>query len=407
MRHLVLLRGVPGAGKSTWVRSIGQEDYVISSDAIRLLIKSPQIGPNKRFISQAVNKQTWELLYSLLENRMKDGEFTIVDATHTNPKYLKKYLKLANRYRYQIYCVQFDVSLEQAISQNLMRPDYRQVPEDVIRRMITEMDSPLPKEIIKIHPNDYSDYFCPKIQDMNMYRNIHFIGDIQGCHTAYREYHKKVGVIKDTDFYIFTGDLCDRGIENAQMIQSALYLYKRPNVAFIWGNHEEWLWNWALGEGYLTKQFAENTMPELEAAGIDKGEVLSMLSTFKDMMYIRHYDALIFVSHGGVSNLKYNYHYIPSRQLIRGVGNYVDPIDEIFDSSFTEKDPPEIYQVHGHRNSDELPINRYPRSINLEGQVEFGGCLRVAQHTAAGFKFFNIKNKVFDSTLTKRKREKS
>ena len=40
MRTLVLLRGLPGAGKSTWIKEQGLEPYTLSADQIRLLTLS-------------------------------------------------------------------------------------------------------------------------------------------------------------------------------------------------------------------------------------------------------------------------------------------------------------------------------------------------------------------------------
>ena len=36
------------------------------------------------------NKVTWELLYKYLEMRMQNGDFTIIDATHSDLKLLNK-----------------------------------------------------------------------------------------------------------------------------------------------------------------------------------------------------------------------------------------------------------------------------------------------------------------------------
>lgn len=39
MRTLVLLRGLPGVGKSTWIKAQGLEPYTLSADQIRLLTR--------------------------------------------------------------------------------------------------------------------------------------------------------------------------------------------------------------------------------------------------------------------------------------------------------------------------------------------------------------------------------
>lgn len=53
MRNLFLLMGVPGAGKSTWVKQNGLEMFTISPDNIRTMIETPRISPTgEYYISQ-------------------------------------------------------------------------------------------------------------------------------------------------------------------------------------------------------------------------------------------------------------------------------------------------------------------------------------------------------------------
>ena len=76
MRYLVFLRGVPGSGKSTFVRENNLEPLTISSDKIRLLLKPPVLSvTGKRVLSQQINRRVWGLIYSLIESRMEDGDF--------------------------------------------------------------------------------------------------------------------------------------------------------------------------------------------------------------------------------------------------------------------------------------------------------------------------------------------
>lgn len=43
MRILLLIRGVPGSGKSTFIKEQGLEPYTLSADALRLLYASPML----------------------------------------------------------------------------------------------------------------------------------------------------------------------------------------------------------------------------------------------------------------------------------------------------------------------------------------------------------------------------
>ena len=116
MRILVLLRGTPGCGKSTWIKQNGLEDYALSADDLRLLYRSPIMDKNgKLSIDQSTNRETWKTLFDILEYRMSKGEFTVIDACNSKTSELNRYKALAETYRYRIFCVDFtDIPLEQA-----------------------------------------------------------------------------------------------------------------------------------------------------------------------------------------------------------------------------------------------------------------------------------------------------
>ena len=53
MRLLMLFRGAPGCGKSTFIKDMGWEPYTISPDNIRMMMSSLQMQPDgRRGISQ-------------------------------------------------------------------------------------------------------------------------------------------------------------------------------------------------------------------------------------------------------------------------------------------------------------------------------------------------------------------
>ncbi len=83
MRDLIITAGAPGSGKSTWVENQNLSQYTISADNLRLLYSSPRIAEDGSFeISQHENKIAWENLYEILEKRMKNGDFTVLDSTN-------------------------------------------------------------------------------------------------------------------------------------------------------------------------------------------------------------------------------------------------------------------------------------------------------------------------------------
>ena len=137
MRKLVILRGSMGCGKSTWLKEHDLEKYTLCADTMRLHLTAPRIGINgKDCISQTENKQAWDMLFYFLEERMKYGEFTIIDAVHSKSSEFSRYKALADQYRYRLYCVDFtDVPIEVAKERNAGRPEYKQVPESEIDKV--------------------------------------------------------------------------------------------------------------------------------------------------------------------------------------------------------------------------------------------------------------------------------
>ena len=63
MRILVLLRGTPGCGKSTWLEKKGLLPYTLCADTIRLLYRSPILDKDGKWnIDQSVNKHSLALV---------------------------------------------------------------------------------------------------------------------------------------------------------------------------------------------------------------------------------------------------------------------------------------------------------------------------------------------------------
>ena len=79
--------------------------------------------------------------------------------------------------------------------------------------------------------------------------------------------------------------------------------------------------------------------------------------------------------------------------MLEGVGTYDDT--ELMAEAFRTLMPENVYQIHGHRNAGHLPVRVNERVFNLEGQVEYGGCLRCLQVSGDGIGTFEIPNDVY------------
>lgn len=395
MRVLLLLRGSAGCGKSTWIEQNGLKPYALSADDIRLLCQSPVLQPDGTVgISQSNDKTVWKTLFNLLEIRMQKGEFTVIDATNSKTSEMNRYKQMCETYRYRMYCVDFtDIPIDEVKRRNANREELKRVPDEAIDKMYSRFKTQkIPSGIKVIKPNEL-DSIWMKLFDLSEYKKIHHIGDVHGCYTALKKYINDNGGIKDDEFYIFCGDYVDRGIENADVVKYLISIKDKKNVLMLEGNHERWLWLWANDCIGKSKEFELVTKPQLEEAKIDKKDVRQLYRKFGQCAYYKYGKNIYLVTHAGLSVLPDNLTFVATDQMIHGVGNYND--FEKVAETFAEKMPLNYYQIHGHRNTKQVPIRVNDRVFNLEGRVEFGGDLRCVQLDKDGMHEVEIHNEVF------------
>jgi predicted kinase len=129
--RIVLLVGLPGSGKSTWLKG---KEGVLSTDALReLLLDDPNNQHHNRFV--------FRVLRDLLKQRLEIARgVTYVDATNLTPYERRPYIMLADLWDAEIEAVFFDVPLAECIRRNRARG--RVVPEDVIHKMAGRLVAP-------------------------------------------------------------------------------------------------------------------------------------------------------------------------------------------------------------------------------------------------------------------------
>lgn len=396
MRVLLLMRGSAGCGKSTFIEKHGLKPYALSADDIRLLCQSPVLDINGECVISGNNEKTvWNTLFRILETRMQNGEFTVIDATNSKTSEMNQYKDLAENYRYRIYCIDMtDIPIEETKRRNAERETLKRVPEEVIDKMYSRFETQqIPSGITVLKPEEL-DRIWYRPMDLSQYNKIHVFGDIHGCYTALKEYMDSNGNIKKDEFYIFCGDYIDRGIENAETINYLCELSKLPNVIFLEGNHERWLWMWANNLISRSKEFEFVTKPQLVKAGVSQKRVREFYRRLNQCCYFIYRGKTFIVTHGGISNFPDdNLLKVATEQMIKGVGRYADA--DIVDKSFVDNTPHNMYQIHGHRNIVKSPMQTTERTFNLEGEIEFGGCLRVLQITEDKLYPIEIQNTVF------------
>lgn len=400
MRTLVILRGLPGSGKSYFCRKHNWEEYTLCPDTFRLILSSPNLDIEGNFaISQKVSAAAFSMLYNVLEKRMQNGDFTVIDATSIKRKDLNRYKELATQYKYRVYCIDFTkMPVEKVKERNNMRKGTsRYVPEFVIDRMYKDSQTEtVPSGITVFYTDEYGEISEEEIREkiyfnkinLDEYKAIHVFGDIHGCYSCLRKY---LDEINPEDFYIFSGDYIDRGLENSETLSFIMSLASLPNTLFLEGNHEKWLSKYAYNLPAHSDEFEKNTRPQLIAAGISQREVKSFYRKLGQVAYFDYHGKTFTICHGGINRLPDTR--ISTFDYIHGVGKYEDSIE--IANVFFDNTPDNNYLIHGHRNIYNSPIQVNDRCYNLENQVEMGGFLRVLKITPDNIETFEIQNDVF------------
>ncbi|EGN65363.1 2,3-cyclic nucleotide 3-phosphodiesterase [Fusobacterium animalis 11_3_2] len=396
MRTLLLLRGTQASGKSTWVTENNLEPYTLSADKIRLNIANPVLNEDGSIeISQKYNKLTWELLYKYLEMRMENGDFTIIDATHSDIKLMNKYRDLANIYKYTIYYLEFDTPLEECLKRNRERIGYKYVPEKVIEKTWEAIKNKekLPNIFKKINSIDEIINFYTA--DVNEYKKVIIIGDIHSCAEPLKEVLKD---FSEENLYVFVGDYFDRGIQAVETFKIMLDLLEKPNVVLIEGNHENnSIKKFINDEEKYTKSFEETTLqPLLKEFELDyiKSSLKKIYKRLRQCFAFEFRGKKFLCTHGGLP-LVPKLALISAREMIKGVGRYETEIGEIYSENYKKGLCQDFIQVHGHRG-----INDGEYSYCLEGRVEFGGELKILTIDNDGnIEKYGIKNDVYNRGL--------
>lgn len=423
MKNIVIIRGPQGSGKSSLVHRMGLEGHHLSYDKVREVVAGDTYNLDGLMtIPQEHNDLVRKLTMEALQRRMTTGETIVFEATLPTTLHIEEITDLAKTYDYDMLIVDFySARLEPLLDGNATRPERMRVKESSIHRTYEAgRNIELPKGIPVIHvgePNERTDT-NPRILDMvgaahailtylkretqlvdlSHYRRVVHIGDIQGTfHPLIDPASPLANGIEPDVFYIFTGDLFDRGIEND--LVARWYLDNaagKRNVILIGGNHEDHIENAAAGRMAVSREWADYTWPQLEDAGITQDDMARITRDIETMIHYTWNGTEVLVTHGGLSKFPNSPHLISESIYRRGNGQYGHGIDAMWsDHEAVRTDGQPRYQVHGHRNNKLLPTHAAPYSFNLEGQVEFGGHLRFAILDDAGWETVDIRSTKF------------
>ncbi len=133
---MILLVGLPGCGKSTWLAE--RNEVAISSDEVRRLLTGDAA-------SQHVNDRVFATVRYLLEQRLAIGmDATYIDATNLTAAERLPYIEIAQSHGATAEAVFLDVPLPECKRRNALRA--RVVPEEAMDKLARRLTAPVLEE---------------------------------------------------------------------------------------------------------------------------------------------------------------------------------------------------------------------------------------------------------------------
>lgn len=298
---LVLLSGLPGAGKSSLKATargfVDLDAAWLSMDDIRVSMLGASLDydetsdTNYLDIPQSANPAVFSILKTIVRTRLQHGRTCIVDATWPTDSSRQGWAELAQELGVHFKVLILDTTLEECLDANRKRTC--RVPERAIEEMYQPsgelgdgkggqgfmLTSKFPFEIISrehvlVHEH-------PKLDGLNW----DVVGDVHGLTNELLDLLAKAGWVFDNNRLshpqgrklLFLGDLVDRGYDSLGLLRIVRNAVKDGVAICLQGNHEEKVvrfWDKAKLEGVERWGSFANASTGVELLKADDGESL-------------------------------------------------------------------------------------------------------------------------------------
>ncbi len=134
--RIVVLVGLPGSGKSTYLERLGAPG--LSSDRIRGLLADDETD-------QTIHDRVFQTVRYLLRQRLEIGRpVTYIDATNLTPEDRRPYIEMGRSHGCEVEAVFFYVPMAVCRERNARRR--RVVPEEALAKMAAKLTPPAVEE---------------------------------------------------------------------------------------------------------------------------------------------------------------------------------------------------------------------------------------------------------------------
>lgn len=230
MNTFLVLKGLPGSGKSTWAKE--QKDFVrINKDDIR-----NNSFPHQEW-SGKIERKVIEHRNYLINDALEDGKNIIIDDTNLNPIHIEYFKNILKAYpNYELEIKFFDTPLWQCIKNDSKREDmvgkdvivnmwqkylYKPIEQDknLSRCIIVDIDGTVAfnngkrgfYEWSKVGLDEPIESVCNIIKELkHNYKIIFVSGRDAICFNQTKEWiEENIGLVKDDDFDLYMRPIDD------------------------------------------------------------------------------------------------------------------------------------------------------------------------------------------------------
>ena len=160
LAKMIMLVGLPGAGKSVYADGLKEKGYIVhSSDKIR-----EELGDVN---DQSKNIDVFNILHKRIKDDLENGKNVCYDATNLSRKRRMAFIRELKNIPCKKECVLIATPFEECLKQNNNRN--RKVPEKVINSMLQRFNIPITREgfdkVVVYYPKKEWETYYGKVND--------------------------------------------------------------------------------------------------------------------------------------------------------------------------------------------------------------------------------------------------